>query len=80
MLTEERHAFILDQLQQDGIVKSQDLISQLACSESTIRRDLAQLESFGELRRIHGGAKRTYQLDEELQLLKNHPKAFTKKK
>ncbi|WP_373895691.1 DeoR/GlpR family DNA-binding transcription regulator [Virgibacillus sp. CBA3643] len=66
MLTEERHAYILNLLQQDGIVKSQNLMHQFSCSESTIRRDLAQLEDAGELRRIHGGAKRIYQLDEEL--------------
>ncbi|MEW9676799.1 DeoR/GlpR family DNA-binding transcription regulator [Lentibacillus sp. L22] len=66
MLTEERHAFILQVLKRDGIVKSQDLMNQLECSESTIRRDLGQLEDAGELKRIHGGAKRIYQLDEEL--------------
>ncbi|UJL45883.1 DeoR/GlpR transcriptional regulator [Virgibacillus sp. NKC19-16] len=66
MLTEERHAFILRMLKQDGIVKSQDLMKRIGCSESTIRRDLGQLENEGKLKRIHGGANRTYQLDEEL--------------
>lgn len=66
MLTEERHKHILQTLKRDGIVKSQDLMDQLGCSESTIRRDLDQLESAGELKRIHGGAQRIYQLDEEL--------------
>ncbi|MBY7144623.1 DeoR/GlpR transcriptional regulator [Virgibacillus sp. NKC19-3] len=66
MLTEERHAFILQILKRNGIVKSQDLMNQLECSESTIRRDLRQLEETGDLKRIHGGAKRIYQLDEEL--------------
>ncbi|MFD1362470.1 DeoR/GlpR family DNA-binding transcription regulator [Lentibacillus salinarum] len=65
MLTEERHQLILDLLKQDHIVKSQHLIDVIGCSESTIRRDLDQLEEAGELIRIHGGAKRAYQLDAE---------------
>ncbi|QKY70102.1 DeoR/GlpR family DNA-binding transcription regulator [Lentibacillus sp. CBA3610] len=66
MLTEERHNLILKLLKQDGIVKSQHLMDVVGCSESTVRRDLDQLEDAGELTRIHGGAKRSYQLDEEL--------------
>lgn len=66
MLTEERHQIILDLLKKDGIVKSQYLMDVIGCSESTIRRDLDQLEDAGELTRIHGGAKRNYQLGEEL--------------
>lgn len=66
MLTEERQAFILRKVNENGIVKSVDLMSELNSSESTIRRDLAQLEKEGALLRIHGGAKRIYQLDEEL--------------
>ena len=66
MLTEERHSFIINKVNESGIVKSLTLMDELNCSESTIRRDLAQLESTGALIRIHGGAKRNYQLDEEL--------------
>jgi DeoR family transcriptional regulator, fructose operon transcriptional repressor len=66
MLTEERHSFIISRVNESGIVKSLTLMDELNCSESTIRRDLAQLESTGALIRIHGGAKRNYQLDEEL--------------
>ncbi|WP_087974729.1 DeoR/GlpR family DNA-binding transcription regulator [Oceanobacillus rekensis] len=66
MLTEERHSFIMSKLNESGIVKSLTLMADLNCSESTIRRDLAQLESKGALIRIHGGAKRNYRLDEEL--------------
>ncbi|WP_010531977.1 DeoR/GlpR family DNA-binding transcription regulator [Lentibacillus jeotgali] len=66
MLTEERHQVILDLLNQDGIVKSQYLMDVIGCSESTVRRDLDHLEDAGRLTRIHGGAKRAYQLDEEL--------------
>ncbi|WP_100010216.1 DeoR/GlpR family DNA-binding transcription regulator [Lentibacillus sediminis] len=66
MLTEERHAYILERLKADGIVKSQQLMEALHCSEATIRRDLQQLSQEGLLKRIHGGAKRIYQVDEEL--------------
>lgn len=65
MLTEERHTFILNELKQANIVKTQDLMNALNSSESTIRRDLQHLEEAGELTRIHGGAKRIYQLDSE---------------
>ncbi|SEK64211.1 transcriptional regulator, DeoR family [Carnobacterium iners] len=68
MLTEERHTYILTQLREYGLVKSKELMHYLNCSESTIRRDLAQLEELGELSRIHGGAKKVYHLDEELSI------------
>ncbi|WP_330927585.1 DeoR/GlpR family DNA-binding transcription regulator [Enterococcus sp. BWB1-3] len=57
MLTEERHKKIKELLEQQSIVKSQDLTSYLNASESTIRRDLQDLEKAGLLERIHGGAK-----------------------
>ncbi|ANK59683.1 DeoR family transcriptional regulator [Loigolactobacillus backii] len=66
MLTEERHQYILTTLSQHDIVKSQDLITQTAASESTIRRDLQILEQAGFLVRVHGGAKRAATLQTEL--------------
>ncbi len=57
MLTEERRQKILHLLDQYKIVKSQDLVTLLNASESTIRRDLQELENDGLLERIHGGAK-----------------------
>lgn len=65
MLTEERQKVILDLLKEHGIVKSQVLVKQLATSESTIRRDLQELEEAGHLRRVHGGAKSIVKLDSE---------------
>lgn len=56
MLTTERHQFILSMLNEQGIIKLQDIVDQLAASESTIRRDLAQLEKMKLLKRVHGGA------------------------
>ncbi|CAH1215368.1 MULTISPECIES: DeoR/GlpR family DNA-binding transcription regulator [Paenibacillus] len=56
MLTEERHAAIIERLHQRGIVKLQELVEVLGASESTIRRDLIDLENRQVLKRIHGGA------------------------
>lgn len=56
MLTEERYHRIMQRLREEGIVKLQDLCALLEASESTVRRDLADLEERGLLRRVHGGA------------------------
>lgn len=68
MLTEERHQFIQNQLNKDSTVQVKKLVESLGVSESTIRRDLSQLEEEGLLVRIHGGAKRSYRLDTEATL------------
>ena len=47
MLTEERHQAILARLEQEEIVKVSELIQLLDASESTIRRDLQELEDKG---------------------------------
>ena len=59
MPAEDRHQTILQLLGARGQVTIADLSSRFAVSEMTIRRDLAQLESEGLLRRTHGGATRT---------------------
>lgn len=56
MLNEERYRRILRLLQEKGIVKLQELCTMLEASESTVRRDLQDLEERGQLRRVHGGA------------------------
>lgn len=65
MLTEERHQIIKQLLEQEAIVKLQDIVEATKASESTIRRDLSQLEVMGELVRVHGGAKRNFSVDLE---------------
>lgn len=80
MLTEERHSFILNQLNQYNVVKTQALITELNSSESTIRRDLQQLESAGKLKRIHGGAKRMYHLNDELSIEEKSAKSIQEKR
>lgn len=47
MLTEERHRYIKAALRQQGVVKAKDLMQALTASESTIRRDLQDLEEQG---------------------------------
>ncbi len=66
MLTEERHRLILDLLAQKGVIKLQELVDATGASESTIRRDLTQLETEKKLRRVHGGAALLQQKREEL--------------
>ncbi|MFC6464673.1 DeoR/GlpR family DNA-binding transcription regulator [Marinilactibacillus sp. GCM10026970] len=65
MLTDERHAYIIRQINQKNTVTVQELVDSLNHSESTIRRDLSQLESVGKLIRIHGGAKRRVAISTE---------------
>ncbi|MFC4736169.1 DeoR/GlpR family DNA-binding transcription regulator [Bacillus daqingensis] len=56
MLTYERHDTILELLRQRRTVKLTDLTEATGASESTIRRDLSELEDAQKLKRIHGGA------------------------
>jgi DeoR family transcriptional regulator, fructose operon transcriptional repressor len=56
LLTSERHQLILEQLKVKHTVKIQELVDLTNSSESTIRRDLSQLEDEKYLKRIHGGA------------------------
>ncbi|WP_353947753.1 DeoR/GlpR family DNA-binding transcription regulator [Sporolactobacillus sp. Y61] len=56
MLAEERQQIIMKQLTDRHVVKLQDLVSLMHASESTVRRDLQELEGRHLLRRVHGGA------------------------
>lgn len=56
MITEERHEYILKELHQKKSVSVLDLVEQVGASESTIRRDLLELDQQGLLKRVHGGA------------------------
>lgn len=56
LLTNERHAYILKKLEKKQTVKIQELVDETAASESTIRRDLTELESQQKLERVFGGA------------------------
>jgi DeoR/GlpR family transcriptional regulator of sugar metabolism len=54
----DRHAEILAALEASGRVVSADVAGRLGVSIDTVRRDLAELEALGALRRVHGGAVR----------------------
>ena len=56
MLTVERQEKILDLIKEKHIVKLNELVEATGASESTIRRDLTELEDAKKLKRIHGGA------------------------
>ncbi|KXG73696.1 DeoR/GlpR family DNA-binding transcription regulator [Thermotalea metallivorans] len=56
MFMEERKAKILEILESKNRVKVNELTEKLNVSESTIRRDLQDLEQEGLLKRTHGGA------------------------
>ncbi|WP_040206006.1 DeoR/GlpR family DNA-binding transcription regulator [Neobacillus jeddahensis] len=58
MLETERHQMIIDALKNKNTVKLQELVELTNSSESTIRRDLTQLEEGKFLKRVHGGAAR----------------------
>lgn len=56
MLTNERQQVILNLLAEKQTIKIQDVVELTNASESTIRRDLTELENDHKLERIHGGA------------------------
>ncbi len=53
---EERHAFILRVLEEEGRIGTQDLSERFEISEDTARRDLREMASAGLVQRVHGGA------------------------
>lgn len=52
-------------LRERGILRVEELAAGLGVSAATVRRDLAALETSGDLRRIHGGAVAPEGRDEE---------------
>ena len=74
MLKSERKQLILKQLKNHRTVSLDSLVHILKTSESTVRRDLDELESEQKLRRIHGGAENIHFLQEEERLLLKHLK------
>lgn len=55
MLAEERQQRIAETLRERGTLRVVDLAEQFGVSRETIRRDLAELESKGLGRKVHGG-------------------------
>lgn len=76
MLSEERRRRLLETLEERGALETVPVARQLGVSEMTIRRDLADLERRGLVRRVHGGAQTTREADVGyLMRLKRNPLA-----
>ncbi|WP_042220498.1 DeoR/GlpR family DNA-binding transcription regulator [Oceanobacillus manasiensis] len=80
MLTMERQSIIVDLLKEKQTVTIQEMIDVTKASESTIRRDLTELEKKKMLTRIHGGATRTEQKIREMSILEKSTKNLQDKK
>lgn len=52
----QRHKIILQELDKSGKVTVAKLVELIGASESSIRRDLVELDRLGFLKRVHGGA------------------------
>ncbi|GGB68161.1 DeoR/GlpR family DNA-binding transcription regulator [Fictibacillus barbaricus] len=74
MLTPERHRKIIEQLGEKQVVTIQELVEATSSSESTIRRDLSQLQKEKKLKRVHGGASLLHQKSEELSVIEKSAK------
>ena len=57
MIAGQREIFILNRLDEQGIITVDEICSYCDCSQETARRDLRRLEKRGAIVRIHGGAK-----------------------
>lgn len=56
MLSTERKLFLLNRLERDGTIHVKDIATELNISETTIRRDLMELELEKKVTRVYGGA------------------------
>ena len=65
MLKSKKKQLILEKVMKDKFVSLEYLVKALDTSESTVRRDLDELESERKLRRVHGGAESLHFLQEE---------------
>lgn len=62
MYAEERHELLVAQARTDGRISVAQAAEHYGVTPETIRRDLAQLDARGLLRRVHGGAVPTESL------------------
>ncbi|MGN8646054.1 DeoR/GlpR family DNA-binding transcription regulator [Gracilibacillus sp. HCP3S3_G5_1] len=69
MLTIERHQIILSLLREKDVVTVKEMCEITNASESTIRRDLTELEKQQYIKRVHGGASLLKKKREEPTLL-----------
>lgn len=57
MIKAERQDRVRQLLEEQGTVSVKDISDALGVSDMTIRRDLEELASLGEIERVHGGAR-----------------------
>jgi DeoR/GlpR family transcriptional regulator of sugar metabolism len=58
MRTDERQQALVDRVLASGSASVAELVALVGASEATVRRDLAELDERGAVRRVHGGARR----------------------
>lgn len=82
MLADERKLLILEMLKKNKSLSVRELCQKLNASESTIRRDLKELENNGKLKRTHGGAiiKEFFNLEFEENVKQKENKYLNEKK
>lgn len=80
MLVQERRSRLLDLVRERRFASLPDLAGELAVSESTVRRDLDQLENEGAAKRIHGGVLYTGSSPKLPHFDANQPVQWEKKK
>ena len=79
MLTEDRYEYIIENINRNNSVKLKDLVDILGTSESSVRRDLDELEARGLLKRVRGGAISSSNLPKILALILESRKILTVK-
>lgn len=79
MLTTERHEIIVQLLKEKQTITLKDIMDATPASESTIRRDLTELETQGKLVRIHGGATISERKLQELTFSEKSAKSLQEK-
>lgn len=80
MLTPERYQLILNIVKDKKIATIHELVEGTQSSESTIRRDLIQLEKENKLARFHGGAELARSKSEETTITERSSSYFFEKK
>ncbi|WP_062712350.1 DeoR/GlpR family DNA-binding transcription regulator [Streptococcus halotolerans] len=70
----------MEKIALEDYVVLEDLVELLDTSESTVRRDLDELEAQGKLHRVHGGAEKIHTLQDEPNIRQKSIKNIQEKK
>jgi DeoR/GlpR family transcriptional regulator of sugar metabolism len=66
MIASARSVYIINRLNESGIIDYKSIAAELEISEATVRRDFEKLENQGKLKRVQGGAMLSENMDELL--------------